>query len=149
MEPGGKVWGVQVSGMVTGIGVTMEALSNSHVSLKTSTIQLGLGAWRYAWARGREERRRGWAGLCLESRTWREGLLVSLGVRIKQENYENNRHSGASPTEDLPLYFLMNLWVFPQVVLNYSHHRLCNPVHALDICGVLCTRPYSHKALGQ
>lgn len=31
-------------GMVTGIGVTKEALSNFHVSLRTSMIQLGLGA---------------------------------------------------------------------------------------------------------
>lgn len=95
-------------------------------------------------------RREGMDGLGVSGVSYMEGRFAcTSGVRIKQENYKNNRHSGASPTEDLPLYFLMNLRVFPQVVLNYSHHRLCNPVHALDNCSVLCTRPYSHKALGQ
>lgn len=59
--------------------------------------------------------------------------LLHRGVKMKQENYERNRHSGISPTGDLSPYFLMNLCAFPQVVLNYSHQRLCSLVYVFDI----------------
>lgn len=52
---------------------------------------------------------------------------------MKQGNYERNRHSSISPTGDLSLYFLMNLYAFPQVVLNCAHQRLCSLVCVFDI----------------
>ena len=101
--------------MMTGIGVTIEALS---LFLHLSENKYGT-AWSGGMKVGLSKRTRGeegWMGWAV----WillHEGdfcLLCTTGVKKKnQENYESNRHSSGSSTGDLPPYFLMNLCVFP------------------------------------
>lgn len=102
---------------MTGIGMTVEALSiflhlseNKHDTAWFGGMKVGLSK------RMEDVRRRGMDGRAGPGASYMKGSLAWYRVKIKRENYESNRHSSASPTGDLPLYFLMNVCVFPQVV---------------------------------